>query len=74
MSKARNVGRQTSANRQSGRPVAWGYWLANTLVTFTSHVGSDVCMGVEEGREGGGGGGERERKRGRRGREGESQD
>lgn len=72
MSKARNVGRQTSANRQSGRPVAWGYWLANTLVTFTSHVGSDVCMGVEGGGEGGGG--EGGRRRGRREREGESQD
>ena len=33
MSKARNVGRQTSLNRQSGRPAAWGYWLANALVT-----------------------------------------
>ena len=33
MSKARSVGRQTSINRQSGRPTAWGYWLANTSVT-----------------------------------------
>ena len=33
LEKARNVGRQTSLNRQSGRPVAWGFWLANTLVT-----------------------------------------
>ena len=33
MSKARSVGRQTSFNRQSGRPVAWGFWLANALVS-----------------------------------------
>ena len=33
MSKARSVGRQTSINKQSGRPAAWGYWLANTSVT-----------------------------------------
>ena len=32
MSKARSVGRQTSLNRQSGRPAAWGYWLANMSV------------------------------------------
>ena len=35
MTKARNVGRQTSINRQSGRPVAWGYWLANTYVSHS---------------------------------------
>ena len=33
VSKARSVGRQTSFNRQSGRPVAWGFWLANALVS-----------------------------------------
>ena len=27
-----SVGKQTSLNRQSGRPVAWGFWLANTYV------------------------------------------
>ena len=27
-----NVGYQTSLNRQRGRPVAWGFWLANTYV------------------------------------------
>ena len=27
---SQSVGRQTSFNRQSGRPTAWGFWLANT--------------------------------------------
>lgn len=45
MSKARNVGRQTSFNRQSGRPVAWGFWLANNLVfkSLREKMGLDRC-------------------------------
>ena len=31
-SNTQGVGYQTSLNRQSGRPVAWGFWLANTYV------------------------------------------
>ena len=32
LSTIQSVGKQTSLNRQSGRPVAWGFWLANTYV------------------------------------------
>ncbi|CAI8023833.1 Long-chain-fatty-acid--CoA ligase ACSBG2 [Geodia barretti] len=45
MSKARSVGRQTSINKQSGRPAAWGYWLANTFVfkNLREKMGLERC-------------------------------
>ncbi|XP_064385622.1 long-chain-fatty-acid--CoA ligase ACSBG2-like isoform X2 [Halichondria panicea] len=45
LQKARSVGRQTSFNRQSGRPAAWGFWLANTFVfkSLREKMGLERC-------------------------------
>ena len=32
LERSKNIGRETSLNRQSGLTVAWGYWMANTFV------------------------------------------